>query len=215
MTVYEQRAREANDYVLRRMRGANWDQWSGEPSWENRDGPMDALDVCVYRELRGGRPPPRPNPFGGARENLSTVLEHGKKALLAGCGNCTEFTSAAFLYLYAHRVFPVDYMSMERSDHRFLLVGRHSGDPRVPESWNPGTIVCDPWMEGLLRSMLERAGEDPEQARAHGVYDARLLKERMLVEEERHRNPRTWGLIGRHRQDGRVWEHVLYYGGLP
>ena len=215
MAAHMQMARQAVDYVLARMQGANWDQWGGLPSWENGDTGMNKLDQCVYQVVRSWRQPPRPTATGNARENVAMVIEHGQKALRSGCGNCTEFTSAAFVWLYSHRAFPIDYMSMERSDHRFLLLGRQTGYPQSPETWNPGTIVCDPWMEGLLRSSLRREGEDPDAAKPHGVYDAKHLTERMLVEDERNRNARVWGLIGRHRQEGRLLEHKIYYDGLP
>lgn len=64
-----------------------------------------------------------------------------------GCGNCGEHSAMAFVYLRDRlRVFPLDWMQINRWEHGFVVIGRAGvTNPADSSTWNGEAVVCDPY----------------------------------------------------------------------
>jgi hypothetical protein len=156
-------ARQAVNYVLVQtgMKGANWDAYGTNPSYEHDgDAYKDALDVCVYDVVR----PTYMTLLRGAKSMLDKIRIIANTARKNKCGNCGEFSALAFIYLYDLGVRPLDWMGLLGGDHAFVVIGRQAGKATDWKKWGAAAVVCDAWGEGF------RGGD-----RATGVYRARFF----------------------------------------
>jgi hypothetical protein len=139
---------QAVNYVLTTLhvKGANWDKYRGEPSWEKGTAPKDALDICVYDTTR----PDSQKEI--AAKGATTILDQfrimANNAKKNACGNCGENSVLAFMFLYDMGVRPIDRMGVDK-DHAFVVIGRKTGDANDFKSWGPDAAVCDPWAQGF------------------------------------------------------------------
>lgn len=70
-------------------------------------------------------------------------------ALEKGCGNCTEKTAIAVMWLEAVGVRRLDFMELNTHnniDHTFAVIGRvRASADSDPSTWGADAVVCDPW----------------------------------------------------------------------
>jgi hypothetical protein len=141
---------QAVNYVLGtvKMKGANWDKYRGEPSYERGTAPKDALDICLYDTVR-----PEADREIVANPSATMLDRYRIIANIArhnACGNCGENSILAFIYLYDVGVRPIDRMSVDK-DHAFVVIGRQAGDASDWKTWGDAAVLCDPWAQGLQK----------------------------------------------------------------
>jgi hypothetical protein len=139
---------QAVNYVLTTLhvKGANWDKYRREPSWEAGTAPKDALDICVYDTTR-----PDSDKEIAAKKATTTLDQFriiANNAKKNACGNCGENSILAFMFLYDMGVRPLDRMGVDK-DHAFVVIGRKAGDVNDFKSWGDDAAVCDPWAQGF------------------------------------------------------------------
>ncbi|PHM70915.1 hypothetical protein [Xenorhabdus kozodoii] len=71
--------------------------------------------------------------------NAATIESH--------LGNCGEKAILAFSYLKNLGAKPLDLfdIDLENDGHTFVVIGRETGYMMPPNTWNPESVVCDPW----------------------------------------------------------------------
>ncbi len=152
-------SRDACNFLLktRSMTGANWDQYSGSSqSWEacigrTNDAKMcqpfkDHVDICVYDRVR-----PETKRLAKGKQMLGFLRTLGSLAVKNKCGNCGEFSAAAFMYLYDRNIRPLDWCGLKDADHAFVIIGRNAGDASDYTSWGNTAAICDPWAQGFRK----------------------------------------------------------------
>lgn len=72
---------------------------------------------------------------------VDLIAKTGKSS---GIGNCNEHAAVGYQFLRDNtRSRPIELVA--KSDHAFILIGRTKGKVVNPASWNPETVVCDPY----------------------------------------------------------------------
>ncbi len=97
--------------------------------------------VFVSRNLSHRFVEPVENPT-----EMQSIEWKAKIGALAGCGNCDEQASLAFVFLRDRGNRPLDFMTV--GDHAFVVLGRETGSDHTDyATWGPEAVVCDPWHE--------------------------------------------------------------------
>ncbi|GEM_PF-2230236 len=71
-------------------------------------------------------------------------------------GNCVEMAEIGFRYPKTGGV-RIEKAEIDNGDHWFLIIGRNlSSDPRMIASWDPETVICDPWASACFPANLHK-----------------------------------------------------------
>lgn len=106
--------------------------------------------------------------MGDDPKMLEMILGLAAVAEKTGCGNCGEQACLAFAYLYlqrdplgAQKCGSIELMEFSNGDHGYVVIGRpKDSDVKVPASWGPEAVVCDPW-KGHVYLPIEMVGHWP------------------------------------------------------
>ena len=152
----------ACNYVLKTISkgGANWDQYQNpSSSWETCiktygeaacTAKKDSVDICVYEKLR---PSYRKALKKSSKSKLEKIRLMADEIIKMKCGNCGEFSSLAFMYLYDKNVRPIEWMALIGADHAFVVIGRNKkSNINNALSWGANAVICDPWGQGFRKN---------------------------------------------------------------
>ncbi|MBI6549609.1 hypothetical protein [Xenorhabdus lircayensis] len=65
-------------------------------------------------------------------------------------GNCGELSCIALAHLKLLGAKPLDFFAIDMNNqrqekHAFIVIGRTTGNPIQPATWNREAVICDPW----------------------------------------------------------------------
>jgi hypothetical protein len=73
------------------------------------------------------------------------VAENSRLGRLHGCGNCGEQSAIAYMFFFNNSMKPIDWITVNRADHQFTLLGCATGAGSYHWKWGPRCVVVDPW----------------------------------------------------------------------
>ncbi|MEM5585458.1 hypothetical protein WNZ15_23580 [Roseibium sp. AS2] len=94
---------------------------------------------------------PQAKRLAKGKETLAGMRTYAALALKNKCGNCGEFSAAAFIYLYDRNIRPLEWCGLLDADHAFVIIGRNAGDPSNYSAWGDVSAICDPWAQGFRK----------------------------------------------------------------
>jgi hypothetical protein len=93
----------------------------------------------------------RAEPLHHEEFTIEWIQEIAALTLKYNVGNCCEKACTVFDFIYQKSTgneLNLELFNNPFIDHFFVVIGREiCTDPTDPRTWNPDTIICDPWIE--------------------------------------------------------------------
>lgn len=87
-------------------------------------------------------------------DGLRLIRTIAASALKRKCGNCREYASVTFEWLYKKNCpYPIEWATYSVGDHAFVIINRpYTSEIKEPRTWGKECFVADAWSGKVVKS---------------------------------------------------------------